>query len=121
MNSPTIITKKDLLKFIEAQPDERHIKMSEFSDTFSCGCVMVHYGREVLKRKDFSCSSSCFYPDDSASSGHRLENLISRLLPVKLYERLTYGELKKRLATKTIDPKFPDYLGDSTSQSQTKQ
>lgn len=120
MNRPNTVTKKDLLKFIEAQPDERRIEMKEFSDVCSCGCVMVHYGREVLKKNGFGCSNLYFYPDDATSISCQLEGRITSLLPVNLKESLTYGELKKRLATESIHVEFPNYLKDPIKQNKTK-
>jgi uncharacterized radical SAM superfamily Fe-S cluster-containing enzyme len=61
------ISIKDFAAFIESQPDERKINMHEFDPKFFpgrniCGCVMVHYGREILKiKEDFACGNTDFY------------------------------------------------------------
>lgn len=112
-----IITKKDLIEFIMAQPDERPIKMNESTDLHECGCVMVHYGVDVLKRKGFSCGSVNFFlgEDGELASLSRaptcgLECRLDVMIPIKFNESLTYGELKKRLTPDADCSDFQYYL-----------
>jgi hypothetical protein len=46
--------KEDLLNYINSQPDDRPINFSQNNTNDSCGCLMVHYFKD-LGYKNFSC------------------------------------------------------------------
>jgi len=53
------IKRQDIINFIKSQPSDRKVDMNEYKSKTTCGCVMVHYGKEVLDIKDeFICSSA---------------------------------------------------------------
>jgi hypothetical protein len=46
----------DLKDFINSQPDDRLLNMDQPHSNESCGCILVHYGKEVLQLdKSFGC------------------------------------------------------------------
>ena len=49
------VTKQQIVDFINAQPASRRVNMSQNYSYESCGCVMVHYGKDVLKLDNFGC------------------------------------------------------------------
>lgn len=95
------ITSQEILDFISKQPDDRPINFRENYSDESCGCVMIHYGKDVLKMGDFSCGYDTFH--DKKSEVYRLENDIFLMLGMKysnLDEIKTYGQLKQHLMSK---------------------
>jgi hypothetical protein len=61
MEEKQIVLWDDLLAFIKAQPDDRPVNMEHFRSGSSCGCVMVHYGKEVLRLEgEFRTTLNCW-------------------------------------------------------------
>lgn len=51
------ITKQDFVDYINKQPDNREVNFSENDSSHSCGCLMVHYFKD-LGFNNFRCGSS---------------------------------------------------------------
>jgi hypothetical protein len=90
------ITIEEMRAYILAQPDDKPVRMREFTSEHNCGCLMVHYGRDVLGFRDFSCGAVGFY--EKVYAGGReavlkfeMRSLIFRGLNC---DAETYGELK---------------------------
>jgi hypothetical protein len=49
------VTKQQIVDFINVQPASRPVNMRQNYSRDLCGCIMVHYGKEVLKIDDFGC------------------------------------------------------------------
>lgn len=54
------VTKQELVDWINAQPTDRPVNMSENYSRYETGCVMVQYGKEVLQEDDFGCGFFCW-------------------------------------------------------------
>jgi len=91
-----MIGEQEIIDFVFAQPRERRVNMGEpFSDN-SCGCVMVHYGKEKIGLKEyFSCSSLYIGEEhaiDSSCGIFRLLDVTSR--------NYNYGQIQDILTEK---------------------
>jgi hypothetical protein len=104
------ISIKDFAAFIEAQPDEREIRMEQFDSKFFvgegfCGCVMIHYGKEVLKIKEsFACGNTDFLTFEGDES-----KVVAKLpftIPTIVGSPENYGQAKNYL--KKIKVLMPD-------------
>ena len=100
------ITEQEIIDFIKSQPDDRKVDFVDNLSHDKCGCVMVHYGRDVLKLKDFACSyltiesyldQSYLDQDLSNVTEASLEKNIKEIVGLETWLRQpeTYGELKQ--------------------------
>lgn len=91
-----IITKQEIIDFIKSQPDDRPVNMRQMVSTDSCGCFMVHYGKEVLEiKRPFFCGFQDFF-----NTHYSLEESIFDIVKyntIGASEFKTYGEFKKHL------------------------
>ena len=98
------VTKEEILKFIEAQPDDREVYMGDNFSNRRCGCIMIHYGKEVLNIKNrFGCGFSSWElfnndDDDDLVCYADMDFPITDI--AQLDFQGTYGELKNRLNLK---------------------
>ena len=91
------VTKQELIDFVDAQPDDRHIDFQQFYSTEDCGCLMIHFGKEVLNIKGrFYCDNSRWMGANHALAHLHGENLIFYNI-VSNSQVKTYGELKLNL------------------------
>jgi len=103
----TVVTRQQIIDFVNAQPDERPVDMRECinSEPF-CGCVMIHYGREVLKlfsSKDFfGCGVAQWIVEDGLAPYIHIENYesIGDILNISFDFEGNYGQIKARLLQK---------------------
>lgn len=92
-----LISRKEFVDWIMEQPDDRPVDMgSSFSSDTSCGCLMVQYGREVLRMNNyFSCGFSRFIAraddEDAVFDGFSISDI------VPLLDGESFGEIKKGL------------------------
>lgn len=50
------ITEQEIIDFIKSQPDDRKLNLVDNYSGDPCGCVMVQYGKDVLKiQENFAC------------------------------------------------------------------
>lgn len=87
----SMVTTKEILDFIDGQPDDRPVNLNENDSTDECGCVMVHYGKEVLGLEDFVCGFR------RIGDFIDLEQLINKIVDFDGIRPKNYGELKKRI------------------------
>jgi len=98
------VTKQEILKFIEAQPDDREVYMADNFSHRRCGCIMIHYGKEVLNIKNrFGCGFSSWELLDNDDDNDRvcyadMDFPIDEIAPLNFQG--TYGELKNKLNLK---------------------
>ena len=89
------ITTKEIYDFINNQPPKRKINFKQSFSWDSCGCLMVHYGKEVLKiHQEFSCGEYAIGDDC------HLKQQLSTMLCAKydtLYRINTYGKLQQHI------------------------
>lgn len=109
-----IITNKQFLEFIRAQPADRPLDFMHNRTEHDCGCPMVHLGREVLGLDKFACGSDKWFdaltsrtlaefeldpdlqPQDQAWSRTRGIRRITKLFErEKIASPETYGELQE--------------------------
>ena len=92
-----IVTKQELIDFVDAQPDDRPVNFKQFYSTKDCGCLMIHFGKEVLNLTNqfwcdnFSWESNCGKIAVIEGDNFIFYNIVSNS-HVK-----TYGELKLNL------------------------
>lgn len=43
-----MLTKQQIYDFVNSQPDDREVNMFHYHFEQKCGCVMVHYAKDVL-------------------------------------------------------------------------
>lgn len=98
------ITDQEIVDFIKAQPDDRPVRMGQCESSNSCGCIMVHYGREVLHIEEpFICGEDIFrIASRPLKRPARLERSIFHFFNNNRTEHdemlnLTYGSLKRQL------------------------
>jgi hypothetical protein len=93
------ITEQEIIDFIKSQPDDRKVDFVDNLSHDKCGCVMVHYGRDVLNLKDFACSYLTIksYPNEKEHVEASLEKNIKEIVGLETWHRQpeTYGELKQ--------------------------
>ena len=96
--APTV-TVEQIRAFIKAQPDDRPLKFDECISDRGCGCVMVHYGKEVLQLEcDFSCTFDLWERTYGSNDGTVLAVIETSILNIcRLFTEETYGELKRNL------------------------
>lgn len=93
-----IVTEKQLIDFIYAQPKDRAVNFSESSSQSECGCVMVQFGKEELKiEKYFKCDFDSFIGTKFVLD-KKARNIIINFLTIDSEKELkNYGELQKVL------------------------
>lgn len=100
------VTKQEIVDFINGQPQSRPVDMRENFFDEPCGCVMVHYGKEMLKFDKFGCGYKTWHPLDSFEKIAEIsDSTITGILGD--YHRAlrqnismnTYGDLQKILAS----------------------
>lgn len=92
-----IVTKQELIDFVDAQPDDRPVDFNQFYSIEDCGCLMVHFGKEVLKLKGrFSCDNTRWIVKGNALAHLQDYNFIFYDI-VSDHQVKTYGELKLNL------------------------
>jgi hypothetical protein len=94
------ITEQEIIDFIKSQPDDRAVDFADNLSHDKCGCVMVHYGRDILNLKDFACSFTnigTFTHQGEEVPQASLEKNIREIVGLETWRRLpdTYGELKQ--------------------------
>jgi len=99
----TTVTRQQIIDFVRAQPNDRPVNMDENSNNETgCGCVMIHYGREILKlsQNDFEGCGCTVWEGFNGDILAKIENRerIEKILSVKLYFRGTYGDIKTKLS-----------------------
>lgn len=58
-----IVTHKEIINWVNAQPADRPVIMMENYSKCPIGCVMVQYGEEILQEKSFGCGFFCWEKD----------------------------------------------------------
>lgn len=89
-----MITTREILDFINSQPDDRRVNMSHNSYNDSCRCVMVHYGKDILGLSEFECGWSNI---DSGKCTYYLEERIDKIINFHGIRPVNYGEVKQRI------------------------
>lgn len=104
-----VVTKQQLLDFVNTQSDDRPIDFNQNESFEECGCLMVHYGKEVLCKSLFTCDNSRWW-ELVSKDGLTKANFSKG--PIAILEKdyliffdivrnslsiKTYGELKKNL------------------------
>lgn len=95
-----IVKEEDLLEFVMRQPDNRRVNMDNNVSDDACGCVMVDYGREVLKLEKFGCGFSAWEVLGRTEILAKIETgeSIFGLLKLPLGCNVTtYGEIKQKM------------------------
>jgi hypothetical protein len=92
-----IVTAAQLLEFIKMQPDDRKVDLFDNTSNDKCGCIMVHYGKDILGiRKHFECGASSWFDFDSTLA--ELDTCIDDIIGIELMGfQGTYGELKTKI------------------------
>lgn len=91
------VTKQELIDFVDAQPDDRPVDFNQFYSIEDCGCLMVHFGKEVLKLKGrFSCDNTRWIVEGNVLAHLQGENFIFYNI-VSDPQVKTYGKLKLNL------------------------
>jgi hypothetical protein len=85
-----MISKQQIVNFIKAQPADRPVNMQEAGSSCECGCIMVHYGKEVLGLKEvFFCGRTIIGPKD------QLDTDIGDIIPMWMWGGITtYGDIQ---------------------------
>lgn len=92
-----IVTKQELIDFVDAQPDDRPIDFQQFYSTEDCGCLMIHFGKEVLNLKGrFYCDNSRWKGANDTLAYLQGDNFIFYNIVSNSHVK-TYGELKLNL------------------------
>ena len=92
-----IVTKQELIDFVDAQPDDRPVNFQQFYSTEDCGCLMIHFGKEVLKLNGrFSCDNTRWMVKGNALAHLQGDNFIFHDI-VSDHRVETYGKLKLNL------------------------
>lgn len=96
------ITKQEVIDFIKSQPNDREVNMQGSNSDHECGCVMVHYGKDVLNMGNVSCGYYDFISFSEDGSGHSvdatLEESIDSIVGDSVWRQkgeITYGEVKE--------------------------
>jgi hypothetical protein len=95
------MNREELVKFIQAQPDDRAVNMIEnwvcqdIKDQHPgyCGCILVHFGLH-LGLKEFSCGFDNYHVSEDET--FRLEGNVSNFI-VKCFPVSNYRDVKKHL------------------------
>lgn len=96
-NTLTVVTKQDMVDFINSQPDDKEVNFLENTYSDQCGCVMVHYAKS--KGIDFDeCGMQGWY-------NNRTETMVAAFEADVMHKdfepdpkhrsRYTYKELKE--------------------------
>lgn len=95
----TTVTKKQIIDFINSQPADRPVDMFNPNSNDRCGCVMVHYGREILNiEENFTCGYYQWKYKSSGASLAILENYCAINVIIKNWESFeNYGDIQKYL------------------------
>lgn len=94
------ITREELEDFIMAQSPDRPVNMDEYTSNYECGCVMVHYGKELLGFDDFKCMSYGFYSKINNKELAFLTTGIGTIINTPWKDIKNYGDIQKYLKTK---------------------
>jgi hypothetical protein len=91
-----IVTHKEMVDFINSQPDDRIVNFNEIDFDSECGCVMLHY----FKDKEFIPLKFCKGLGVSTFNDkehHALEESYLTYIPVSIEPKtiFTYKELKE--------------------------
>ncbi len=97
------ITKQQMVDFIFSQPDEREVDMVQAHPEASCGCVMVHYGKEHNIPFSF-CGTSAFSVKELITAVLIDCNYGTFWSSPSLTSKYTYKELKEHLRAKGLQP-----------------
>lgn len=101
------VTKQDIVDFIRKQPDDRKVSMNQTKYDDKCGCVMVQYGKEVIKKPFTHVGWASWWTDDCEEIAKLLNkygvgglacndlDVLTDDLRDELFACKTYGELKK--------------------------
>lgn len=79
-----MITFQQLKDFINSQPDDRPVDMCQNMNSEECGCVMIHYGRDVLGIPNDYVSagfSTIFDKSGESETEFDIEGDIRQLIP----------------------------------------
>lgn len=85
------ISCEDFIKFIMEEEPDKKIAMKQMDSSNKCGCIMVHYGKEMLHLDNFM--AGCM----TIGANHRLEKPLNSFIPVDYEETITYGQLQERI------------------------
>lgn len=93
------ITNKEMFDFINSQPRDRKIHMDENRSSCDCGCIAIHFGKEVLGLENFG--AGFYYLEKLDGFGYNdpvveYKRGFLSLAPSKCRE-VTYGEIQDRL------------------------
>lgn len=93
-----IITNQEFIDFINSQPDNRSIDMLDDNGD-GCGCVMIHYGQDVLKYSRPSAGTVCIWEKNNFDETVvQMEKDIFNFIPNSYWESIkNYGDVKKLL------------------------
>ena len=94
----SLATKEKFIDFVLAQPDDRPISMADIASNEDCGCVMVHFGKEVLGLKDFACHFDYWYYHSDLPNLKKIveiKGLSDFIRALITYMVRNYGEAKK--------------------------
>lgn len=101
------VSNKDFFNWIFAQNDDKPVVMIENDFDTECGCLMVQYGKEVLKIKFSGCGYREWCDDDLEyidSTVARFRDFCIDKIP---FDLKTFGEIKAWLVKNMKD--FLDY------------
>lgn len=89
------ISKKQIKDFVNKQPDDKPIDFQQNFSKDSCGCLMVHIGKE-LGFKDFKCGIYYIANDKDETVLNIESNIVENILKLKNLPN-NYKELKNLL------------------------
>ena len=83
----------ELKEFALSQPDDREVRMNEDKSSDPCGCLMVHFAKDVLNFSgEFTCATCLIHGEDGMVC---LSDSIFSLIPNNWENIKNYGDLKK--------------------------
>jgi hypothetical protein len=95
------ILAKELIAYINEQPEDREVRMHESYSSSLCGCVMVQYANDKLKgykNREFSCGFETIKSTTKHGkiSIKKMEIPICYLIPTKYWDEIkTLGDVQK--------------------------
>ena len=90
-----IVTAQEIRDYVLAQPDDRPIDNYNPNSEDGCGCVMVNYGRDILKLKKFGCGFQSWTGEKRITLEIGIDEIFEAMGWNGFCEAKTFGELKK--------------------------
>lgn len=100
MRNSKVIKGQEIIDFIKSQPDDREVDFREYNSDYTCGCVMVHYAKDVLNLPNVNCGLRTFFTnnDGDYTKVAVLNTCIDDIVCHKVWSgnrKHTYGEVKR--------------------------